>query len=49
MHTTTCKIERQQEAAVWRRELSSVRCCDLEGWDGGEWEWVSQGRGYMYT
>ena len=49
VHTTTCKTERRQEAAVWCRELSSVRCCDPEGWDGGEWERVSQGRGYMYT
>ena len=23
------------EAAVWHRELSSVLCDDLEGWDGG--------------
>jgi len=35
------------EAAVQHRELSSVLCDDLEGWDGGEGG--SRGRRYMYT
>ena len=35
------------EAAVLHRELSSVLCDDLEGWDGEEGG--SGGRGYMYT
>ena len=29
--------------------LSSVLCGDLEGWDGGEVEGDSRGRGYLYT
>ena len=28
-----CKIDGQWEAAVEHRELSSVLCGDLEGWD----------------
>ena len=35
MHTTMCKIDSQWEAAIKHRELSSVLCDDLEGWDGG--------------
>ena len=31
------------------RELSSVLCDDLDGWDGEEWEGGPRGRGYMYT
>ena len=34
------------EAAAEQRELSSVPCDDLEGWDEGEGG--SAGRGYMY-
>ena len=29
-----CKIDSQWEAAIWRRELSSGLCDDLEGWHG---------------
>ena len=31
------------------RELGSVLCDDLYGWDGGGWEGGPRGRGYMYT
>ena len=38
------------EPAVQHRELSSVLCDDLDGWDGGVgWEGGSRGRAYMYT
>ena len=40
-HTTTCRIGRSLEAAVWHRELSLVLGDDLEGWDVGR----SQGEG----
>lgn len=33
-YTTMCKAESQWEAAVQHRELSSVRCADLEAWAG---------------
>ena len=31
-----CKIESKWEAAGDHRELSSMLCGDLEGWDGNE-------------
>ena len=31
---TMCKIERQQEFAVWLRKLKQGLCVNLEGWDG---------------
>ena len=35
IHTTMCKIDSQWEPAVQHRELSSLLCDDLDGWDGG--------------
>ena len=29
-----CKIDSQQEFAVWLRKLKQVLCINLEGWDG---------------
>ena len=38
-YTATCQIDSKQKAAVAHRELISVLCDDLEGWDGGDgWE-----------
>ena len=34
MRSTTCTTESQWEAAVQHREITSVLCNDLEGWDG---------------
>ena len=45
-YTATCKIDSQQEFAVWLRRLKQGLCINLEGWD---WEGGSKGRGYMYT
>ena len=33
-YTTICKIDRQQEYAVWLRKLKQGLCINLEGWDG---------------
>ena len=30
----TCKIDSQQEFAVWLRKLKQRVCINLEGWDG---------------
>ena len=43
-YITICKIDSQQEFAVWLRKLKQGLCTNLKGWDGG-----SKGRGYMYT
>ena len=43
--TLPCKIDSQQEFAVWLRKLKQGLCINLEGWD---WEGGSKGRGYMY-
>ena len=49
-YITTCKIDSQQEFAVWLRKLIQELCINLEVWDGVErWEGVSKGKGYMYT
>ena len=48
MCTAMCKTDSQWEAAVQHREISSVLCGDLDGWDGG-WEGGPRGRGYVYT
>ena len=48
-YTTICKIDSQQEFAVWLRKLKQGLCINLEGWDGeGDGRKV-QKRGYMYT
>ena len=31
---TICKIDSQQELAVWLRKLKLGLCISLEGWDG---------------
>ena len=35
-YTTICKIDRQQEYAVWLRKLKQGLCINLEGWMGKE-------------
>ena len=36
--TTMCEVAASGEAGVQHRELSSVPCDDLEGWDAGAGE-----------
>ena len=33
-YITICKIDSQQEFAVWPRKLKQGLCINLEGWDG---------------
>ena len=33
-YITICKIDSQQEFAVWLRKLKKEFCINLEGWDG---------------
>ena len=33
-YITICKIDSQQEVAVWLRKLEQGLCINLEGWDG---------------
>ena len=40
-YITICKIDSQQELAVWLRKLKQGLCINLEGWDGRE---VQKGR-----
>ena len=40
---TMCKIDSQQEFALFLRISKQGLCINLEGWDGG-----SNGRGYVY-
>ena len=50
-YITMCKIDSQQEFAVWLRKLKQVLCLSEKrgvAW-GGRWEGGSKGRGYMYT
>ena len=35
-YITICKIDSQQEFAVWLRKLKQGLCITLEGWDGQE-------------
>ena len=37
-YVTVCKIDSQQEIAVWVRKLKQGLCIDLEGWGGVERE-----------
>ena len=49
-YITICKIDSQQEFALWLRKLKQGLCINLEGWDGkADGEGGSKGRGYMYT
>ena len=34
IYITICKIDSQQEFAVWLRKLKKEFCINLEGWDG---------------
>ena len=34
IYITMCKIDSQQEFAVWLRKLKQGLCINLEGWDG---------------
>ena len=45
-YITICKIDSQQEFAVWLKKLKQGLCTNLVGWDG---EGDSKGRAYMYT
>ena len=48
-YITICKIDSQQEFAVWLRKLKQGLCQSRGvGW-GGRWEGGSNERGYMYT
>ena len=48
-YITICKIDSQQEFAVWLRKLKQGLCINLEGWDGeGDGGGGSKGRGCMY-
>ena len=47
IYTTKCKIDSWWEAAAWHREISSVLCDHLEGWDGeGGREGDARGKRY---
>ena len=49
-YITMCKIDSQQEFAVWFRKLKQGLWINLEGQDGeGDGREVPKGRGYMYT
>ena len=48
-YSTICKMDSQQEFAVWLRKLKQGLCIELEGWDGEEWEGGSKWRGYICT
>ena len=40
-----CKLDSQQEFAVWLRKLKQELCIHLEGWDGeGDGREVQKGR-----
>ena len=43
IHATMRKIDSWWEAAVQHRELSSVFCDDLEGWDRGDGRKAEEG------
>ena len=49
-YITMCKIDSQQEFALWLRKLKQGLCINLEGWSGdGDGREVQEGGGYMYT
>ena len=44
-----CKVDSQQEFAVWLRKLKQGFCINLEGGMGGRWEGRSKREGiYVY-
>ena len=48
-YITVCKIDSQQEFAVWLRKLKPALYQPRGVRWGGGWEGGSKGRGYMYT
>ena len=43
-YITKCKIDSQQEFAVWLRKFKHELCTNLEGWDGeGDGREVQEG------
>ena len=44
-----CKTDSWWEDAVWRRELSSLLCDDLDGWEAAAWKGGSRVGGHMHT
>ena len=48
-YITICKLDSQQEFAVWLRKLKQGLCINLEGWDGeGDGREVQKG-GCIYV
>ena len=43
-YPTMCKVDSEQEFAVWLGQLEQGLCVSLEGWDGEE-----GGKEYVYT
>ena len=48
-YITVCKVDSQQDFAVWLRKLKQGLCLNLEEQEGERWEGGSKGREYMYT
>ena len=48
-YITICKIDSQEEFAVWLRKLKEGLCINLEGWDGEGNGRKVQKRGDIYT
>ena len=48
-YITMCKIDSQQEFALWLGKLKQGLCINLVGWNGERREVVSEEGGYMYT
>ena len=49
IYITICKIDSQQDFAVWLRKLKQGLCINLEKWDGeGDGREIQKG-GDMYT
>ena len=48
-YITICKIDSQQEFAVWLRKLKQGLCINLEGWDGKRDGREVQNGGDIYT
>ena len=47
-YITICKIDSQQEFAVWLRKLKQGLCINLEGWDGERDGSEVQEEGYIH-
>ena len=46
-YITICKIDSQQEFALWLRKLKHGLCINIEGWDGEEIGGDVQKGGYI--